>query len=78
MKKTIQIKKNESKKSYLSDIKKISQIPPKEASIRKSIIINQTLDEQIKNYIYKKRTQGDIYYTQTRLITEALNSFFKS
>ena len=76
MKKNIEIKRKESQKNYLDDLKQNVQVEPlKEESIRKSILVNKSLDDKIKDYIFKKRTQGDIYYTQTKLITEALNSF---
>ena len=72
--KTIEIKKKESQKSYFEAIKPTSK-PVKEPQVRKSILISKDLDEKIKAYIYTKRTQGDIFYTQTHLIKEALGAF---
>ena len=72
--KKIAIKKKESQRSYLEDIH-----PPvqdvKAIPVRKCLLISQELDEKIQAYIYQKRTQGDIYYTQTRLMREALSLF---
>lgn len=72
--KTIEIKKKESQKSYFEAINPPSK-PVKEPQVRKSILISKNLDEKIKTFIYIQRTQGDIFYTQTHLIKEALGAF---
>ena len=75
--KKIEIKKKESELSYLDDIQSFIQ-DTKEPQVRKSLIISKDLDEQIQTYIYQKRTKGDIYYTQTDLMRDALDSFFQT
>ena len=75
MKKKIEIKRKESQKNYFDDIKKTVESSTKEDAIRKSILVHKSLDNKIKDFIYKKRTNGDIYYTQTKLITEAIQHF---
>jgi len=75
--KKIEIKKKESQRSYLDDIQPSVQ-DAKETQVRKSLLISKDLDEQVLAYIYNKRTQGDIYYTQTDLIRNALEAFLKT
>ena len=73
--KKIEIK--ESQKSYLDDIQPSSR-QDKISKTRKSWLISKDLDERIHAYIYQKRTQGDIYYSQTDLIQEALDTFLNT
>jgi len=72
--KHIEIKKKESQKDYLEELN-LAQPPAKTSYVRKSFLISEDLEEKIKEYIYKRRTQGDIYYTQTHLVREALTQF---
>lgn len=73
--KKIEIK--ESQKSYLEDIQPSSR-QDKISKTRKSWLISKDLEERIHAYIYQKRTQGDIYYSQTDLIQEALDTFLNT
>jgi hypothetical protein len=75
--KKIEIKKKESQLSYLDDIHPVLR-DTREVQVRKSLLISKDLDEKIQTYIYQKRTKGDIYYTQTNLMRDALDSFFKT
>lgn len=73
--KKIEIK--ESQKSYLDDIQPSSR-QDKISKTRKSWLISKDLNDRIHAYIYQKRTQGDIYYSQTDLIQEALDTFLNT
>ena len=73
--KQIAIQKKESQRSYFEDLQPQPEKPVKEAQVRKSILVPLDLEQKIKDYIYQKRTQGDIYYTQTHLFKEALYVF---
>jgi hypothetical protein len=75
--KKIEIKKKESQLSYLDDIYSALR-DTKEVTVRKSLIISKDLDEKIRMYIYQKRTKGEVYYTQTDLMRDALDLFFKT
>lgn len=75
--KKIEIKSKESQKSYLDDIKPSSQ-ETQIRQVRKSFLISKVLEDKIQAYIYQKRTQGEIYYSQTDLIEEALDRFFNT
>lgn len=75
--KKIEIKSKESQRSYLDDIQPSSQ-DLKIRQVRKSCILSKVLDDRMKAYIYQKRTQGDIYYSQTDLIEEALETFLNT
>lgn len=72
--KHIEIKKKESQKNYLEGLQ-VAQPATKRAQVRKSFLISEELEQKIQDHIYKKRTQGDIYYTQTHLVREALTNF---
>lgn len=74
--KQIAIKKKESERSYFEDVEQQSSPSSKEPSVRKALLLSQSLDDQVKAYVYKKRTSGDIYYSQTALFREALTTFF--
>ena len=66
----------ESQKGYLDDIQPTEQAA-KPVQVRKSFLIDKSIEDKIQDYIYKKRTQGEIYYSQTALFHEAMESFFK-
>ena len=44
---------------------------------RQTFLLREDVLNQIKDYIYTKKTNGDFLYTQQNLIEEALESFFK-
>lgn len=80
--KTIEIKKKpiakpEAQRDYFEDMSKPSK-PVKEPIVRSSILMKKSLSDRVSNYIVQKRTQGDVYYTKTDLITEALDHFLTS
>ena len=75
--KKIEIKSKESQKSYLDDIKPNSRVTLSR-QVRKSCLIRKDIDDKMQAYIYQKRTHGDIYYTQTDLIEEALERFLNT
>jgi len=75
--KKIEIKSKEYQKSYLDDIKPSSQ-ETQIRQVRKSFLISKVLEDKIQAYIYQKRTQGEVYYSQTDLMEEALDRFFNT
>ena len=78
MRKRVNIKEKQSEKDYFTDLqipKNTPNNPP--SSVRKSILISAELEEKIKQYIYKKRMNGDVYYTQTMLFKDALERYIK-
>lgn len=77
--KTIEIKKKaaakpEAQRDYFEDMSKPSK-PVKEPTVRSSILMKKSLSDKVSDYIVQKRTQGEVYYTKTDLITEALHHF---
>lgn len=80
--KTIEITKKpaarpEAQRDYFEDMSKPSK-PVKEPTVRSSILMKKSLSDRVSDYIVQKRTQGDVYYTKTDLITEALDRFLAS
>lgn len=65
--------KKESKKSYFDDF--VSDTEKKQVSIRKTFLISAEIIDRIEKYIYEKRTSGDIYYSKTDLVNDALKKF---
>lgn len=81
-KKQIQIRSKEAQKDYLDDIKEnfsTQQEAPVETKKRSiiSVGLDAELNKDLEGFIYKRRTSGDIYYTKTDAIREALISFLK-
>jgi regulatory protein YycI of two-component signal transduction system YycFG len=79
-KKQIQIRSTEAQKSYLDDLKETVQMPQEaHVEIKKRFVISVGLDQELnkdlEDFIYKKRIGGEIYYTKTDAIKEALASF---
>jgi hypothetical protein len=71
--KEITIRPKESQKDYMSDFR--SEVDEKRLTVRKTLMINETLNHQLEEYIYARRLGGEVYYTLSDLIREALWSF---
>lgn len=81
-KKQITIRKKESEKSYLEDLQESQEshkqeLGKREEYVLKSFQVPKSLVEQMKDYIYKRRTSGDVYYTQKQLVIDAFENLFK-
>lgn len=63
----------ESQKSYLDDLTPSASSKPEMA--RMSFVVSKEIVDKVEAYIRKKRMSGDIYYSKTNLIHEALKSF---
>ena len=73
-KKQITVKRKESERNYMEDLSAIQEAQStKEANVRKSLVISQSLNDKIEAYIRKRRTGGDIFYSQTQLFQEAVS-----
>lgn len=69
--------KSEAQKDYMdyyNDTSKPSK-PVKQRMVKPSFLISQELNEKIDEYIFQKRTQGDIYYSKAKLLRDALYQF---
>ena len=70
--------KSEAQKDYMddyyNDTSKPSK-PVKQRMVKPSFLISQELNEKIDEYIFQKRTQGDIYYSKAKLLRDALHQF---
>ncbi|WP_419241133.1 hypothetical protein [Cardinium endosymbiont of Nabis limbatus] len=65
--------KRESQKSYLDDFTPNATSKPEVA--RMSFVVSKDILDKIEAYIRKKGISGDIYYSKTNLIHDALKSF---
>nr|WP_176453730.1 hypothetical protein [Cardinium endosymbiont of Bemisia tabaci]CDG50368.1 Hypothetical protein CHV_p003 [Cardinium endosymbiont cBtQ1 of Bemisia tabaci] len=67
--------KKESQKSYLDDFTPNPTTSSKPEMARMSFVVSKQIIDKVEAYIRKKRMSGDIYYSKTNLIHEALNRF---
>ena len=72
-------KKPESEISYLDDFKlsdeeQEEQLP----DVRQTVIYEGRNYEKLLDYVYYRRTNGDIYLTQKEVINTALDNFWES
>jgi hypothetical protein len=78
-KKQIQIRSKEAQKGYLDDLKEVPQM--ESPLVRRRFVISVGLDaelnKELEEFIYKKRTSGEIYYTKTDAIRDALVTFLQ-
>lgn len=76
-------KKPESEISYLDDFKFSDDDDEKDNSgplpdVRQTVIYEGENYEKLLDYVYHRRTNGDIYLTQKEVINTALKNFWES